>query len=250
MGREKSDKKRPRDASDSSNSPRKVKKQQLSIDQETFKRILEVVGKNIATIEYLHMGIDGRMPDDVVQEVVKLLDYAKFLVTLRGNPWILGDTILSMNAETDFDYYQIYLAHGAATKLQIKDITLDCAISDESNFIRGYSSGGNALDTETVDSLDKLFNAWLASMKFQGQDGAVYNLISKDGSIYKATKAKLWLDNQGEPVPVEPDEFRAALDRKKGGLEEFIHKKNKIVEHITIQQHDYPQEQAVPNAPD
>lgn len=245
MREEKSDKKLSRDLStrgDRSSAVKQPRKQPITIDQETFKRILDVIGKKVEMIEYLHTTIEGRMPEDVIQEVVKLLDYAKFIVTLRGNPWVLGDSILPMSAETDFDYFQIYLAHGAAIQLQATEVTLDCAISDESNFIRGYSSDGKALDTKTVDSLDKLFNAWLATMKFESKDGATYNLISKDGAIFKATKATIWLDSQGEPVRVDPEEFKLALDRKSNGLEAYIQQQNKDI-GITIQQHEFPREE-------
>lgn len=247
MVQEKSDKKRSRDVNtrgDRSSAGKQPRKQPLTIDQETFKRILDVIGKKVEMIEYLYTNIEGRMPEDVIQEVVKLLDYAKFIVTLRGNPWVLGDTILPMSAETDFDYFQIYLAHGAATQLQVKDVTLDCAISDESNFIRGYSSDGKPLDNKTVDSLDKLFNSWLATMKFESNDGATYNLISKDGAIFKATKATIWLDNQGEPVRVDPEEFKSLLDRKNNGLEAYIQEQNKDI-GITIQQHEFPEQELV-----
>lgn len=222
------------------------KKQKLYVDQESFKKILEVVGMRVQSIEYLYDSIEGRMDDEVVQEIVKLLDFAKFLSTSSGNPWVPGEPIELMSEANNFDFLQLHLTNQAASQIQVTDITLDCAISDYSKFIRGYSSGGKPLDTQTVDSLDKLFNGWLATMKFKDNNGRIYNLISKDGAIYKATKAEIWQDDQGNLIKVEPDDFRSALDLKEDGLEAFVRKRNKHINSVDVIQHEFPEEQAAP----
>ena len=227
---------------------RKVKKTRLEIDQESFKKILEVVGKQVDAIQYLFDNIEGRMDQEVIQEVLKLLDYAVFLANLRSNPWALGELQAPVTEATDFDYFQIYLAHRAASQLEQKDITMDCAISDNSEFIRGYSSNGKPVDNQGSDSVDKLLNAWLAAMKFQNEGGQEYNLISKDGVIYKAHKATILENEAGEPLRVSPPVFKSVLALDNGGLEEFVKKHNHSVESIKIQQHPYP-EQKIEVAP-
>src|SRR5205085_1285138 len=55
----------------------------------------------------------------------------------------------------------------------------DFAISKDGHFVRGYASTGKeapSLEDETVDSLDRLFNAWLANN---------HQVVTENGFFYK-----------------------------------------------------------------
>jgi hypothetical protein len=234
--------------SDNEGARREPKKTKLEMDQETFKKVLEVVGKRVEAIEYLHQNIEGRLDPEVVAEVAQLRDYASFLERVRGNPW-LGNTMKPVGKDTDFHNFQEYLANKAGSVIHEKNLVMDCAISDNAEFIRGYTSDGQPLGDVTTDALDKLFNAWLATQRIETADGQVIDFISKDGFIYKAVNGEIIQDMQGTPVKVDPNEFRVLLSEQATGFEAFVRKNNKDVEHVAIHLHPYPEETPEPTSP-
>ncbi|MCW8409464.1 hypothetical protein OQJ13_10800 [Legionella sp. PATHC035] len=73
------------------------------------------------------------------------------------------------------------IAKQAATSLAQKNypgIRFDFAISETGHFVRGYAStekGASQLDEGTIETLDNLFNAWLADQ---------HNIVTENGDFY------------------------------------------------------------------
>ncbi len=87
------------------------------------------------------------------------------------------------------------------------------------------------LSKETVDALDKLFNAWLAENY----------MISKGGVIYEGTKdGRIKQDEKGEKVRANPETLRNKISNKDAGFAHYVQKHNKSI-HITVQEQPFPE---------
>ncbi|STY30956.1 Dot/Icm secretion system substrate [Legionella wadsworthii] len=104
----------------------------------------------------------------VAEEVLKAVDeftkFVEYKFEQGVKPWS-GE----MPEKSDFKRMQQGIAQeavGTISQKQLPGIRFDFAISREGHFVRGYASTDNQagpLGEDTVASLDRLFNAWLAS---------------------------------------------------------------------------------------
>jgi hypothetical protein len=84
------------------------------------------------------------------------------------------------------------------------------------------------LDPQTIDALDKLFNAWLA----------LNGIISKGGALYKADpKGQILLNPQGQSMKADPQQFKTLINDPTHGFQAFVAKKGI---HIKTVQRDFP----------
>lgn len=176
----------------------------------------------------------GNAVEAAVQEVVAIVENHANNMRLMGN---YGDTWSGKRPSTPFENYQEDLAAKAAKALgetQV-NVVFDYAISNASQFLRAYSSNGNALPEDTVAAMDKLFNAWLAEN----------NMISKGGVIYEATEdGQIKTDANGNPVRADAQALREKIRSNAGGFQQYLEKNHAPVK-VDIQQQPYPEQPTV-----
>lgn len=173
----------------------------------------------------------AKLPDNVVKEVIeKVEEYARlvsFKLTTGSHLWSGQPT-----ESSDFNNMQKNIAEEAASKaidLINGNLRLDIAINNSAQLLRGYSVEGKALDANVVDSLDKLFNAWLAGK----------GVISKGSTLYEATEnGEIKKGSQGKEIKADAERIKSLLNDKDQGFAQFLDKKG--IKDITIQQQEYP----------
>ena len=169
---------------------------------------------------------------DVLQKVEDFAKYTQFKLLSAAQPW-RGQ---SSNA-TEFTNLQSNMANEAAKNLESmnigteKEVLLDFAINNQGDFIRGYSSGGKALSDQSLESMDKLFNAWLAENNVVSQDSIFYE-SNKNGEIIK--------DEDGRNMIANPDQIKDLVSDPEKGFQKYLDLKGI---NLTTQQHEYPSAQ-------
>ncbi|MFT4060058.1 MAG: hypothetical protein QM652_10995 [Legionella sp.] len=199
---------------------------------ETIQKIFNVAGLTTEGAWYAHGRItksadnatcfvkEPGLKKDVLDATARFAEHIELKLTPNGNPH-RGQYIET----SDQKNLQKNIAEAAAKDLADKlseEIKLDYAVSEAGHYVRGYSSSNGALDSHFVDSLDKLFNAWLISKDY----------IIKDGFIYNANDKV-----QSENTRIDPEIIKQLLED--GGLEEFM--LNKGVK-AKLRVRDYPGE--------
>lgn len=173
--------------------------------------------------------IDAKLTDKKpVQEVLKFVkDHADY-VTLRTDQssdrlWrgLHLPTAFEGNLENSVsDAVETFKAtHGE----QAIDMTLDIAVSDQSELLRGYPQ----LDDVTIASMDKLFNALLARN----------NGISEGGYVYEGTTdGKIKLDEHGHQLKMKPEKIWDVINKFPDDVKE------RIGSSLTVQKQPFPEE--------
>jgi hypothetical protein len=159
---------------------------------------------------------------DVVKAVDEFAKFIEFKFTASNDPWS-GEKPKSSLANM-----QGGIAQEALGKLDQQNLRFDFAISKDGHFVRGYAppeQGGKALGPETVDSLDRLFNAWLADK---------YQIITEDGFLFEPDPAT------GKPVRCSADRVEEIMGNSAEDFSEYLLKNN--IE-IFSRHREYPGEQ-------
>lgn len=195
---------------------------------ETFAKCIKTASTPEAAEALREQGtarLDAIKGEKPVQQMIDIL--SNHLDNVKRAS-VTGDVWAGKPLANSFDKYHEDLAAKAAKIVGEKstNMTLDFALSNKSELLRGYTSNGNLLDKKTESAMDKLFNAWLAEN----------NMISKGGVIYEGTKdtaAKdhIKQDNEGNPVRADAKLLREKIND--GSFEQYVQKKNKDA-HITI----------------
>lgn len=200
---------------------------------------MKVGETSIEAAEYLAVRVkqifsEANLPGHVVKEIVdKVNEYAQLVSFKLMN----GSGIWSgqMNESTDFRNMQKNIAEEAARNISgliNGRLRLDIAINGVAQLLRGYSVDGKPIDAQTVDQLDKLFNAWLAENGWISKGSTIYE-SSLDGEIKK--------DSQGKEVKADSEKVKNLLNDKEEGFARFLEKKG--VDGLMIQQQAYPEAQ-------
>ena len=71
----------------------------------------------------------------------------------------------------------------------IGEVTVHFAINENSQFVRGYTSGNKPVDPKSAAELDKLFTSWLAGNNLVMEGGALFQASSL-GKSKRMKKAK------------------------------------------------------------
>lgn len=150
----------------------------------------------------------------VIDTVRSYVEYVN-ITTSSGDPWS------GKAPSTEFESFQQGLADAAAKVVSEKEVVFDYAVSDESELLRGYSSGGEPLDSDAAAAMDILFNAWLAK----------HHMFSKGGVIFEGTPST------ENPKRANVDVIRNKLADTEDGFGRFV--KSKSIE-LTSQRHEYP----------
>lgn len=167
-------------------------------------------------------------------ELMKLAKNNVENVTLQRmrntSPWIGNPDAI----KTDFgNMQQNTFEKGIATLLAGDSgdhaFTMNLAISDESQFIRGYLENGNPPAAEQVFILDKTFNAWLAGNDMVSLDSIIYE-CDADGEIVK--------DKAGNMVKVPAEKLKQLIGNNKSGPQKLITDKGV---DLAVQLHRFPE---------
>jgi len=203
--------------------------------KEALLNAMKTAETSIAAAEYLETQFKqilnkNKMLDssqDIVGKVEEFVQFVKFKLISSTQPWA-GE----QSKSSDFSNMQQNIAADAVEKLEgvingmIKDLKLDVAINDLSQLVRGYTSEGKALDAKLIDSMDKLFNAWLAEN----------NIVNKGSTLFDANdKGDIRVDEKKQQVKTGAQRIRDLISGK--GFEAFLYKKGV---QITSQLHSYP----------
>ena len=174
----------------------------------------------------------GLSDSDEGKQLIKISDdFAKNVKTQSDwdNAWTGVYRVM-----TDFLKLQSNLADKAQEHLQQSvggELRMEYAISDEGDFLRGYAAAtGQALDQQTEDQSDVLFNAWLAT----------HELFSKNGKVYLSTdKGTLLTEPKtNNPIEAKGKDLKSLFQDEKKGFQAFLAEKN-----ITITIKDRSEEQ-------
>jgi hypothetical protein len=153
-----------------------------------IQKAMEVAETSVEAADYLvtrftEILAQARLSDkpDGKAMLARVEDYAKYVkfkLNSSAQPWI-GEE----GATTGFKIMQENLARDAAALFKEEaiegDLRLDFAVSNKSEFIRGYSADTKALPSKVVEQLDKLFNAFLAESSVVGKGGVLYQADEK-----------------------------------------------------------------------
>lgn len=119
----------------------------------------------------------------------------------------------------------------------IQQVQMDYAISKQADFLRGYSSGNQALDEGNTVRMDAIFNGWLVSNHLHNQDGVIYKTDS-NGVIL--------LDKNNRQQIADADDFvRCFEDPQVAGFLAYVEKIDKGLE-VSLVRQPYPAEQVSP----
>ncbi|WP_133128650.1 hypothetical protein [Legionella nagasakiensis] len=162
----------------------------------------------------------------ILEEMARFVYYREQQTKTSVDAW-LGERQLST-----IQQFQFNLAAEAAHHISDKSITFDFAVSDAAELLRGYSSNGQELDAETVEALDKLFNAWLVENNMMSKGGVIYEMDEK-GNVKK--------DTAGNPVKADAEKLKELIQDTHRGFEAYVHNKNDDV-MVSTRQHAYPEQ--------
>lgn len=174
---------------------------------------------------------------DIIQKVEDFAKYTIFKLESSTNPWIgqvrPSSDFKNMQAQIAADEVQRFNAIHEGTE---PHVTFDYAISDQSQFLRGYSSNGETLDAKSADSMDKLFNAYLAE-----------NYIVSEGStFYEATdQGKIKHDAQGKPIIANSEKLTNLINDPDKGFAKYMGSKGI---NVISQKQQYPSVEKVEQA--
>lgn len=212
---------------------------------ESLNKAVEVASNQLETLQYLAANLytslekSGLVKEcaQLIDEVGKLVANAQFNADNQVNAW-LGNVkkVLAANSISDFASFHNFLASMSASELKQQAVFLDCALSDSSEFIRGYSNEtGDVLEGDELQAMDTLFNAWLAEN----------DMLSKGGVIYQATAhGDIAQDKKGNALIVPAEKLRTLLD-KTTEFADFVQKNNKGVQ-VAVRVHPYDTPTAAP----
>jgi hypothetical protein len=183
------------------------------IDQDAIRKVVDIVGTHASNVESLHN-------------------------KSSNNLW------LGKQLPTDFETIQRQSAVEADEAIKnllgakaIDNLTLDFAVSNDSDLLRGYTANGEPLDQDLVSAMDKSFNAWLAER----------GLVSKGGVIYEGTKDGLpKQDEQGKLLRANSALLREQIMSDKEGFKPYVDKHHQSTQ-LTIQEQSYPAAQMEPD---
>jgi hypothetical protein len=207
--------------------------------KEALLGAMDVAGNSVEGAKYLvtrfeEVLIKAKVLDqskELMRSVDDFAKYTEYKLVSHAQPWSGQSAI-----QSGFQNFHDNLAQDAAKNLdrlsgkERKRITFAFAIDENAQFLRGFFAEGKALEANEVQSLDILFNAWLAN---QG-------IVSKGGALYEADqKGQIKTDNAGQPIKADSNLIIKELITNKS-FEAYV-KKQGI--NITSEEHSYPNAQ-------
>lgn len=208
------------------------------LNPESLNKILQLAGNQVETLKYMQLAIRDKMGKavelaDFITEINKLVANAAYQARekSRADIWSgapgLTEHLRNLFSQTEFSAFQEFMATSSVDNLDADQIIMDYALSRSAQFMRAYTCDGNALTGEALDSMDTLFNAWLAKNQ----------MISEGGIIYEGTSAGEIKQVKGASVHVNPDKLDALLSGNE--FEQYVKEKTTKVSEILIRKNPY-----------
>lgn len=194
--------------------------------RDALLKAMEVAGKSVEAAKYLVERFTKILKDagvldqcqDMLDKVKDFAKYTEFKLLPSTQPWT-GQP----GEGSSFKNMQDNIAKDAVS--QFKNISaqfkFDFAMDNQAHFLRGFSSGGNPLDANSVKAMDNLFNAWLAEN----------NMISKDGVLYQCD------ENGNKGKVANAAQVKELIGDAEKGFASYLDKKGI---HLSSEQHEYP----------
>jgi hypothetical protein len=191
-------------------------------DAQAITRAIEVATA-APSAAYLSDGFDERIKAEKQENVPAFRDVSTLLKSNADN--------LAIVADTDGEYWaakkpllpsaalqQAYVEKASQALGQLKvNVIFNFAVSDESEFVRGYGPAD-----APVQLLDDMFNAWLAEKRWVN-NVATDNEGRPHSFIYnRATEG-------AEASKVNPEGFRQAVMDEKTGFAAYVQQKSKAL---------------------
>ncbi|MCE0721602.1 MULTISPECIES: hypothetical protein [Legionella] len=164
------------------------------------------------------------LAQQVLKAVEEFTQFVEYKFSQESQVWS------GIPPKSSFDQMQTKIAEKAGATISEKNfpsIRFDYGISKEGHFVRGYGStekGAPPLEEETVDSLDRLFNAWLANN---------HQVITRDGFFFKNEK--------GVERQLTGDEVEAIMADSAKEFKEYL-KRSGVESELVSRQREYPGE--------
>lgn len=139
---------------------------------------------------------------------------------------------------SSFETLQQGLAERAATQIdafmeqKATPVVFDFAVNNAAQFLRGYSSEGEAVEPAVAEMMDELFNSWLAENKMISKGGVIYE-VTEDGQVKK--------DAKGNDINADAEKLRERISSPTDGFERFVARKSEAL-RVTAREQAYPGE--------
>ncbi len=175
---------------------------------------------------------ETKMLDKSGDLLTKVRDFAKYVdFKLRANSQTWSG---ESSKTTDFKNIQDHMAADAVKTIKGQaqgNVKLDIAIDATGKILRAFSTNGVQIkDAVVVESLDKLFNAWLAD----------HNIVSKASTLYESNeKGEIKQDANGE-VTANAERIKKLMNDPANGITHYA--KEKGLELKVDMNHTYPAE--------
>ncbi len=150
---------------------------------EGAQYLSQQVHKRVENSRFLNKSPEARK---VAQQVVKAVDeftqFVEYKFSQESQIWS------GQPPRSSFDRMQSGIAGKASAEFSEKNypsIRFDFGINKEGHFVRGYApieKGASPLEEETVDSLDRLFNAWLVNKHQVVTEGGFFFKTDAEGN--------------------------------------------------------------------
>ncbi|WP_392538095.1 hypothetical protein [Legionella sp. 227] len=201
----------------------KIAENSPEVAQYLSKRVHEIAEKS----RLLNKSPEAK---ETTQQILKAVDEFAQLVSYKYPP---DSQVWSGKEPTSSTInMQEGIAKQAATSLAQKNypgIRFDFAISETGHFVRGYAStekGASQLDEGTIETLDNLFNAWLADK---------HNVATENGDFY-------YMDEKGQKKDkLNVEEVEKLLSDSAQEYKDYLKGKGLETELVS-RQRDYPGE--------
>lgn len=186
-----------------------------------------------AAAEFFHQRLDEQFTKAKVnQEFSDLLNdtqkYAQSMGDQSPNSQVWSGQ--SPVVKSSFKIYQAKLASESVEKLTSQNIHFDFALSDDAEIIRAYSDdNGQTVSNDESETLDSLFNAWLAEHDYVTKEGVICE-ANADGSVKK---------ENNENKKADAERVRELITDTKEGFTKYVESKSDSL-NIEAIKHEHP----------
>ncbi|KTC85497.1 MULTISPECIES: hypothetical protein [Legionella] len=208
---------------------------QLAPGVDAIENAMELARFNSETADYLvgsfkkSMFNLGKSMIERSKGMLKKLENFRDFVFLQNDS--KGGAWAGKPVKTDFKNFQQNVADKAAeefTTAVTNPVKIDFAVSNESEFIRGFSADGKKLSKDSAKPLDTLLKAFLAEN----------DLVDKKSVLYQANDKGVINQIDGVPQKADPQDARDTIE---DGLPDYLDDRGITV---TVKSHTHPADRA------
>lgn len=208
-------------------------------DSNQIKTIMKLVERSPEGADYFCQRLETTFKNAVVLDkpvFQSMLDRVKsFRDQVVYNSELGADAWAAENISATL--YQNYLQHSAELAVNevshqlTGDLGVEVAVGKGGEILRGYTDGGKPIvDPDLRDSLDKAFNAWLATNEIKTKDGILYK-ATIDGVIRQK-------EGGGEMVADAKKVQELIMDARDGLQNYFVEKQHIPTKDVVLLDYD------------